>query len=123
VYQKNIASPYEDNYNLLAGVGIESYSKCGGSTAILNVNSEVRITPITSPSRGAMTVSHLFAPCGQNVTIGVLIIHRSTHSTEVCTSSLARTGADVRFDACCTTYATTRSACVRHEGAHRSVID
>jgi hypothetical protein len=41
---------------MLAGVGIESYSKCG-QTAILNVNSEVRITPVTSPYKGLMTVS------------------------------------------------------------------
>ncbi|KAK3380750.1 hypothetical protein B0T24DRAFT_697459 [Lasiosphaeria ovina] len=56
VFQKNLVAPYDDNYNLLAGVGVESFSKCG-TTAILNVNSEVRITPITSPSKGAMTVS------------------------------------------------------------------
>jgi hypothetical protein len=55
VFQKNIVAPYEDNYNMLAGVGIESYSKCG-QTAILNVNSEVRITPVTSPYKGLMTV-------------------------------------------------------------------
>jgi hypothetical protein len=52
-------APYEDNYNMLAGVGIESYSKCG-QTAILNVNSEVRITPVTSPYKGLMTVSAPF---------------------------------------------------------------
>jgi hypothetical protein len=57
VYQKSVASPYEDNYNMLAGVGIESWSRCGGSTAILNVNSEIRITPATSPNVGFMTVS------------------------------------------------------------------
>ncbi|KAL2267962.1 hypothetical protein VTJ83DRAFT_5239 [Remersonia thermophila] len=57
VFQKNLASPYEDNYNLLAGVGIESFSPCGRTTAILNVNSEIRITPINTPSRGVMTVS------------------------------------------------------------------
>ncbi|KAK4142199.1 uncharacterized protein C8A04DRAFT_38453 [Dichotomopilus funicola] len=56
VFQKNIAAPYEDNYNMIAGVGIESYSRCGGTTAILNVNSEIRITPISTPYRGTMTV-------------------------------------------------------------------
>lgn len=58
VFQKNIVAPHEDNYNMLAGVGIESWTKCGGSTAILNVNSEVRITPVTSPNKGLMTVSN-----------------------------------------------------------------
>ncbi|KAK4151706.1 hypothetical protein C8A00DRAFT_35657 [Chaetomidium leptoderma] len=56
VFQKNILAPYEDNYNMLAGVGIESFSRCGGTTAILNVNSEIRITPISTPYRGTMTV-------------------------------------------------------------------
>jgi len=56
VFQKNILAPYEDNYNMLAGVGIESFSRCGGTTAILNVNSEIRITPISTPNRGTMTV-------------------------------------------------------------------
>jgi hypothetical protein len=49
-------APHEDNYNMLAGVGIESYSRCG-TTAILNVNSEIRIIPVTSPYKGLMTVS------------------------------------------------------------------
>ncbi|KAG7288391.1 hypothetical protein NEMBOFW57_007923 [Staphylotrichum longicolle] len=56
VFQKNILAPYEDNYNMIAGVGVESFSRCGGSTAILNVNSEIRITPISTPYPGTMTV-------------------------------------------------------------------
>ncbi|KAL2264200.1 hypothetical protein VTK26DRAFT_476 [Humicola hyalothermophila] len=56
VFQKNIIAPYEDNYNMIAGVGIESFSACGASTAILNVNSEIRITPISTPHPGTMTV-------------------------------------------------------------------
>ena len=56
VFQKNLVAPYEDNYNLLAGVGVESFTKCGGTTAVLNVNSEVRINPITSSKKGIMTV-------------------------------------------------------------------
>lgn len=56
VFQKNIIAPYEDNYNMIAGVGVESFSRCGGSTAILNVNSEIRITPISTPLPGTMTV-------------------------------------------------------------------
>lgn len=56
VFQKNILAPYEDNYNMIAGVGVESFSRCGGTTAILNVNSEIRITPISTPNRGTMTV-------------------------------------------------------------------
>jgi len=56
VFQKNLASPYEDNYSLLAGVGVESWSRCGASTAILNVNSEIRIAPLSTPNKGTMTV-------------------------------------------------------------------
>lgn len=56
VFQKNLLAPYEDNYNMIAGVGVESFSRCGVSTAILNVNSEIRITPISTPYPGAMTV-------------------------------------------------------------------
>lgn len=41
---------------MIAGVGVESYSRCGGTTAILNVNSEIRITPISTPYPGTMTV-------------------------------------------------------------------
>jgi len=56
VFQKNLVSPYEDNYSMLAGVGVQSWSACGKTTAILNVNSEIRINPISSPHRGVMTV-------------------------------------------------------------------
>ncbi|KAK0622047.1 hypothetical protein B0T17DRAFT_591728 [Bombardia bombarda] len=56
VFQKNLVAPYEDNYNMIAGVGTQSWSKCGKTTTVLNVNSEVRINPITSPKKGAMTV-------------------------------------------------------------------
>jgi hypothetical protein len=56
VFQKNLLAPYEDNYNMIAGVGVESFSRCGSTTAILNVNSEIRITPISTPHRGTMTV-------------------------------------------------------------------
>jgi hypothetical protein len=57
IFQKNLVAPYEDNYNMIAGVGVESFSRCGGTTAILNVNSEIRITPISTPYPGTMTVS------------------------------------------------------------------
>ncbi|KAK0736336.1 hypothetical protein B0T21DRAFT_383899 [Apiosordaria backusii] len=57
VFQKNLVAPYEDNYNMLAGVGVESFSACGKTTAILNVNSEIRITPLATPYFGTMTVS------------------------------------------------------------------
>lgn len=57
VFQKNLVAPYEDNYSMLAGVGVESFTQCGKNTAILNVNSEVRINPVTSPNKGLMTVS------------------------------------------------------------------
>ncbi|CAP61077.1 uncharacterized protein PODANS_3_480 [Podospora anserina S mat+] len=57
VFQKNLVAPYEDNYNMLAGVGVEAFSACGKTTAILNVNSEIRITPLATPYFGTMTVS------------------------------------------------------------------
>ncbi|KAK4231444.1 hypothetical protein QBC38DRAFT_541445 [Podospora fimiseda] len=57
VFQKNLVAPYDDNYNMLAGVGVESFSQCGATTAILNVNSEIRITPLATPYYGVMTVS------------------------------------------------------------------
>jgi hypothetical protein len=56
VFQKNLVAPYDDNYNMLAGVGVESFSLCGSTTAILNVNSEIRITPLATPYYGVMTV-------------------------------------------------------------------
>lgn len=56
VFQKNLVAPYEDNYSMLAGIGAQSWSKCGATTAVLNVNSEIRINPITSPKKGIMTV-------------------------------------------------------------------
>ncbi|KAM7211328.1 protein of unknown function (DUF4360) domain containing protein, partial [Rhypophila decipiens] len=56
VFQKNLVAPYEDNYSMLAGVGTQSWSKCGATTAVLNVNSEIRINPITSPTKGLITV-------------------------------------------------------------------
>ncbi|KAK3903489.1 hypothetical protein C8A05DRAFT_43273 [Staphylotrichum tortipilum] len=55
VFQKNILAPYEDNYNMIAGVGVESFSRCG-LAAILNVNSEIRIQPLSTPYLGTMTV-------------------------------------------------------------------
>ncbi|KAK3986865.1 hypothetical protein QBC44DRAFT_401772 [Cladorrhinum sp. PSN332] len=57
VFQKNLVAPYDDNYNMIAGVGVESFSVCGATTAILNVNSEIRITPLATPYFGVMTVS------------------------------------------------------------------
>ena len=38
-------------------VDIITWSQCGDYTAILNVNSEVRISPTSSTSKGLMTVS------------------------------------------------------------------
>jgi hypothetical protein len=38
-------------------VDIVSYSRCGDHTAILNVNSEVRVTPVNTDKKGSMTVS------------------------------------------------------------------
>lgn len=39
-------------------VDIVSWSLCGDQTAILNVNSEIRISPQTSRDKGLMTVSY-----------------------------------------------------------------
>ena len=47
----------ETNYEMNEKVDIISWSQCGDHTAILNVNSEVRISPQTSPDKGLMTVS------------------------------------------------------------------
>lgn len=38
-------------------VDLVSWSLCGDQTAILNVNSEIRISPQTSRDKGLMTVS------------------------------------------------------------------
>jgi hypothetical protein len=55
VFQKDLRGVYEDNFSLIAGVGIESWSRCS-SSAILNVNSEVRVTPASSSKKAFMTV-------------------------------------------------------------------
>lgn len=49
----------ETNYEMNEKVDIISWSTCGDHTAILNVNSEVRISPQTSRDKGLMTVSLL----------------------------------------------------------------
>lgn len=46
----------ETNYEMNERVDIISWSQCGDHTAILNVNSEVRIAPPTSRDKGLMTV-------------------------------------------------------------------
>jgi len=54
--QKTISGPIETNYEMNEKVDIVSYSLCGDHTAILNVNSEVRISPPGSSKKGLMTV-------------------------------------------------------------------
>jgi hypothetical protein len=62
VFQKDISGQYENNYELRAGVGVESWSRCGDHTAVLNVNSEIRINPASSNKKGQMTVSRILNP-------------------------------------------------------------
>jgi hypothetical protein len=57
VFREDLPGSYADNYQLIAGTGIESWSRCGGTTAIFNINSEARITPADTTLRGFMTVS------------------------------------------------------------------
>ncbi|KEZ42281.1 hypothetical protein SAPIO_CDS6142 [Scedosporium apiospermum] len=54
--QKTIRGPVDTNYEMNEKVDLITWSPCGDYTAILNVNSEVRITPTSSTSRGLMTV-------------------------------------------------------------------
>lgn len=49
---------------MVAGAGVESWSRCGGTTAIFNINSEVRITPADTRLRGLMTVSSAYLSAG-----------------------------------------------------------
>jgi hypothetical protein len=41
---------YSGNFDLKSGAGIESWSPCGGSTAILNMNTACAITPTSLPA-------------------------------------------------------------------------
>lgn len=54
--QKTIRGPVETNYEMNEKVDLITWSLCGDSTAILNVNSEVRISPTSSSQKGLMTV-------------------------------------------------------------------
>jgi hypothetical protein len=56
VATKYIDGPVEMNYEMHQQVDIVTWSQCGDSSAILNVNSEVRVTPVNTPSKGSMTV-------------------------------------------------------------------
>ncbi|SPO07641.1 uncharacterized protein DNG_10336 [Cephalotrichum gorgonifer] len=53
--QKTIRGPVETNYEMNEQVDIITWSPCGDHTAILNVNSEVRISPQTTQAKGLMT--------------------------------------------------------------------
>ncbi|ATY67166.1 secreted protein [Cordyceps militaris] len=64
--------PYSGNFDLHSNPGISSFSPCGGSTAILNMNTACSITPTTLPAliavdhiSGVLTVKfHLeWRPC------------------------------------------------------------
>ncbi|KAH6662404.1 secreted protein [Plectosphaerella plurivora] len=45
VYPLTIKGPYQGDFELHASPGISSYSPCGGSTAILNLNTQCRLSP------------------------------------------------------------------------------
>lgn len=102
IFEKNVVSPFDDNYNLLAGVGVESFSPCGKSTAILNVNSEVRITPISSPQGGIMTVGSsslfylTFIPHPAYLVALLMLVNRLIRLMGACISFSARRGVGVR---------------------------
>jgi hypothetical protein len=55
--QKSIKGPVEANYEMNEAVEVISWSTCGDHTAILNVNSEIRIAPQSSKEKGMMTVN------------------------------------------------------------------
>ncbi|OAQ97203.1 hypothetical protein LLEC1_05546 [Akanthomyces lecanii] len=49
--------PYSGNFDLHSNPGISSYSPCGGSTAILNMNTACAISPTNLP--GLIAVDHI----------------------------------------------------------------
>jgi len=54
--QMTISGPADQNYEMNKSVDVISWSPCGDFSAIMNVNSEIRIAPITTPNKGVMTV-------------------------------------------------------------------
>ncbi|OAA42072.1 secreted protein [Metarhizium rileyi] len=56
-YRINLPGHYSGNFNLQSRAGIESWSPCGGSTAILNMNTACAITPTTLPA--LIAVDHI----------------------------------------------------------------
>jgi len=49
-YAINLHGPYENNFDLQSKAGIESWSPCGGSTAILNMNTACNLSPTNLPA-------------------------------------------------------------------------
>jgi len=45
VYPLTLKGPYEGNFDLQTSPGISSWSPCGGSTAILNMNTQCNLSP------------------------------------------------------------------------------
>ncbi|KAJ2984297.1 hypothetical protein NQ176_g77 [Zarea fungicola] len=56
-YKLPLKGPYSGDFDLHASPGIYSYSPCGGSTAILNLNTACSITPTGLPA--LIAVDHL----------------------------------------------------------------
>ena len=49
-YKLPLDGPYSGNFDLQSQPGIASFSPCGGSTAILNMNTACNITPTNQPA-------------------------------------------------------------------------
>ena len=54
--EMSLQGPTDQNYDMNKSVGVTSWSPCGDFSAIMNVNSEIRIAPITTTKKGIMTV-------------------------------------------------------------------
>lgn len=54
--------PYSGNFDLHSNPGISSYSPCGGSTAILNMNTACAITPTSLPALIAVSEPWVYRP-------------------------------------------------------------
>jgi len=56
-YKINLPGPYSGNFDLQSRAGIESWSPCGGSTAILNMNTACALSPTHLPA--LIAVDHI----------------------------------------------------------------
>ncbi|KAK2601871.1 hypothetical protein QQS21_004557 [Conoideocrella luteorostrata] len=56
-YKLPLKGPYSGNFDLVSHPGIYSWSPCGGSTAILNMNTACNISPTSKPA--LIAVDHI----------------------------------------------------------------